>query len=198
MHSWWQSERDSRLHDRIQIEIQAIENIFGRGVKTHGLFRTYRYASLISERLLVSVEKYLEAQRKELEQAPTTVSAVVGAVTQIQKSINEHLFVAIDVFRAWLFRLVVFLFGVVSILPLLIIGLIDGLVRREIRRWSGGRESSWFFAFASNSLVPSITAFLALYVLWPWTLPFVWINVSMGAVWGCTMSLALAKFKKYL
>lgn len=198
MHSWWQSERDTRLHDRTQHEIQAIENIFGRGDKTHRLFRTYRYASLLTERCLVPVEKYLVAQRKELEQAPKTVSAVVGAVTQIQKSINEHLFVAIDVFRAWLFRLVVFLFGVISVLPLLIVGLIDGLVRREIRRWSGGRESSWLFTFTSKSLVPSIAISLAIYALWPWNLSFIWINAFMGMYCSFALSFALATFKKYL
>lgn len=198
MHSWWQTVSDDRLDDRTRFEMQEINNFFGKGDKIHGILRTYQYVSLLSERFLVPVEKYLVAQRKELEQAPATVSAIVGAVTQIQKSINEHLFIAIDVFRAWFFRLVVFLFGVVSVFPLLIIGLIDGLVRREIRRWSGGRESAWIFVFASKSLAPSIAISLAIYVVWPWTLPFVWINTCMGMYLGFALSVTLAAFKKYL
>lgn len=198
MHSWWQPVSDDRLDDRTRFEMQEINNFFGKGDKIHGILRTYQYVSLLSERFLVPVEKYLVAQQKELEQAPTTVSAVVGAVTRIHKSVNKHLFVSIDVFRAWLFRSIVFLFGVVSVLPLLVVGLIDGLVRREIRRWSGGRESAWIFVFASKSLAPSIAISLAIYVLWPWSLSFIWINAFMGVFWGCSVYLALAKFKKYL
>lgn len=198
MHSWWQTSSDDRLDDRTQFEIQEINNFFGPEDKTHGIFRTYRYASLLSERFLVPLEKYLLAQRKELEQAPVTLSAIVGAVTKIQQSINEHLFITIDVFRAWLFRIVAFLYGVVSVLPLIIIGLIDGLVRREIRRWSGGRESAWIFVFASKSLAPSIALLLSIYVIWPWTLSFIWINACMGMYWGFALSVAIATFKKYL
>ena len=189
---------DDRLDDRTRFEMQEINNFFGKGGKIHGLPQTYQCVSLLSERFLVPVEKYLEAQQKELEQAPATVSAIVDAVTQIQKSINEHLFIAIDVFRAWLFRLVVFLFGVVSVFPLLIIGLIDGLVRREIRRWSGGRESAWIFVFTSKSFAPSIALLLLIYVIWPWTLPFIWINTCMGMYLGFALSVAIATFKKYL
>lgn len=198
MHSWWQTVGDDRLDDRTRLEMQEINNLFGKGDKIHGLPQTYQCVLLLSERFLVPVEKYLVAQRKELEQAPATVSAIVDAVTQIQKSINEHLLTAIDVFRAWLFRLVVFLFGVVSVFPLLIIGLIDGLVRREIRRWSGGRESAWIYVFASKSLAPSIAISLAIYVIWPWTLPFIWINTCMGMYLGFALSVTLAAFKKYL
>ena len=82
------------------------------------------------------------------------MSAVVGVMVKVQHSLNKHLAVAIEVLRAWLFRLQTFLFGVVSVLPLLMVGLVDGLVRREIRRWSGGRESAWLFVFASKSLLP--------------------------------------------
>ena len=198
MHSWWQNASDSRLQQRTHLEIQTIESSIDVGFERQWFRRSYRYVSELSDRLLEPVEIYLETQQRELELAPNSTSAVVGAFVIVQQSINEHIAVAIEVFRAWLFRLQTFLLGVVSALPLLMVGLVDGLVRREIRRWSGGRESSWLFVFASKSLLPSIALFLGIYLLWPWSFSFAWINGLMGVCWGGALSLALAKFKKYL
>lgn len=158
----------------------------------------YREVTTVSDRILAPLERYLKTQQQKLGRAPDSMSAVVDSVVQIQKFINKHFFIAIDVFRAWLFRLVVFVSGVVTVLPFLMVGIIDGLVRREIRRWTGGHESSWLFTFASKSFIPSIAVFFVFFVLWPTKISVIWINVTMGIVWGCTLSLALAKFKKYL
>ena len=198
MYSWLQSASENRLQQRTYLEIQKIENSIDVGFEKHWFGRSYSCITTLSDRLLEPVEMYLETQQKELELAPDSMSAVVGAMVKIQQSINKHLANAIEVFRAWLFRLQTFLFGVVSVSPLLIVGLVDGLVRREIRRWSGGRESAWLFVFASKSLLPSIALLLGIYLLWPCSFTFTWINSLMGCCWACMLSLSIAKFKKYL
>ena len=198
MHLWWQSASEDRLYQRTQHEIQKIESTVGANFDRHWFRRVYSYVSTLSDRVIVPLEQHLDFQQRELEHSPQSMSAIGSAVVQIQHSINRHSSVALEVFHAWLFRLLTFIFGIVSVLPLVVVGLIDGLVRREIRRWSGGRESAWLFVFAIKSLVPSLAVIWALYVLWPWHLPFLWINSLMGVCWGCALTMALAKFKKYL
>lgn len=198
MHTWWQSSSEDRLYQRTQHEIQKIESTMGANFDRHWFQRVYSYVSTMRDRVIVPVEKCLDVKQRELELSPQSASAVVGAVVQIQQSFNRHSLVALEVFRAWLFRLLTFTFGIVSVIPLVVVGLIDGLIRREIRRWRGGLESAWLFVFASKSLVPSLVVILGLYVLWPWHLPFLWVNSLMGVYWGCALSIALAKFKKYL
>ena len=198
MHSWWKNASETRLQERTQFEIQRIESSIGTSFDRHWFSQALSYISELSDRLLVPIELHLESQRQQSEELPQTVSAVVIATAQIQKTINRHLLVGVEVFRAWLFRVIVFIFGVVSISPLLLVGLTDGLVRREIRRWGGGRESAWLFVFASKSLFPSFMLFLGMYALWPWSCSFVWVNCLMGVWWGGALSVAIAKFKKYL
>ena len=198
MHSWWKNASETRLYERTQLEIQRIESSVNTSFDRHWFRRATSYSSALSDRLLVPFEQYLEAQQQNLVETPQSMSAVVKATAQIRQSINRHLMVAIEVYRAWSFRLLTFMFGILSISPLLIVGLIDGLVRREIRRWGGGRESAWLFVFASKSLFPVLVLFLGIYVLWPWSFSFAWINILMGVCWGLALSLAIAKFKKYL
>lgn len=198
MHSWWQNASETRLYERTQREIQRIETSIGASFDQHWFRSARSYVSSLSKGLLVPVEQYLEAQQRELVETPESMSAVVNATVQIRRSIHRHLAVATEVFRAWLFRLLTFIIGIVSIVPLLLVGLIDGLVRREIRRWGGGRESAWLFVFASKSLFPTFMLFWGLYALWPWSFSFVWINSLMGLCWGSALSVSVAKFKKYM
>lgn len=198
MHSWWQSVYDSRLSERTLREMQQIETSVGVAFDQHWFRNTRSYTLSISDRLVLPIERYLEAQRREFDTLPTSMSAVTRAVVRVQQSLNSHLTVAVEVFQACIFRLTTFLFGIVSVSPLLLVGLTHGLVNREIRRWRGGRESAWLYVFASKSLFPTITLFIGIYVLWPWTFTFAWINSAMGIVLSCALSLALATFKKYL
>ena len=198
MHSWWKNESETRLSERTQLEVQRIESSVGTSFDTHWFHGATSYFSTLRDRFLVPIEQSLEAQRQKLEETPQSMSAVVNATSQVRHSINQHLMVAIEVFRAWSFRMLAFMFGIVSISPLLLVGLIDGLVRREVRRWGGGRESAWLFTFASKSLFPTFILFLGIYALWPWSISFVWINGLMGVCWGVAIFLAIAKFKKYL
>ncbi len=197
-HSWWKNASETRLYERTQLEIQRIESSVSTSFDRHWFRRATSYCSALTDRLLAPIEQYFEAQRQKLEKTPQSMSAVVNATAQIRQSSIRHLLVAIEVFRAWSFRMLAFLFGIVSISPLLLVGLIDGLVRREVRRWGGGRESAWLFTFASKSLFPTFILFLGIYALWPWSISFVWINGLMGVCWGVALFLAIATFKKYL
>ena len=198
MHSWWQTAYESRLNERTLGEIQQIESSMGVAFDQHWFRTTYSYIFTISNRLIRPIERYLEVQRREFDTLPESMTAVTSAAVRIQQAINRHLSVAIAVFHACIFRLTTFLFGIVSVLPLLLIGLTHGLVSREIRRWCGGRESAWFHMFASKSLFPTITLFLGVYVIWPWTFSFTWINCTMGLILGCALFFTIATFKKYL
>lgn len=198
MHSWWQSTSESRLNERMLREIQQIESSVGVAFHQHWFQNTQSYMSTTSKRLVLPIARYLEAQRRELENSPPSMSAVTSTVVRVQLSMIRHLTVALEVFHACIFRLTTFLFGIVSVAPMLLVGLTHGLVSREIRRWRGGRESAWVYIFASKALFPTFTLFLGVYVLWPWSLSFAWINSAMGVILGCVFSVALAKFKKYL
>lgn len=198
MHSWWKNASETRLSERTQLEIQRIESSVSTSFDRHWFRRATLYSSALTDRLLAPIEQYCEAQQQKLEKTPQSMSAVVSATSQVRHSINQHLLVALEVFRAWSFRMLAFMTGIVSTSPLLLVGLIDGLVRREVRRWGGGRESAWLFIFASKSLFPTFILFLGIYALWPWSISFVWINSLMGVCWGGALFLAIAKFKKYL
>lgn len=79
------------------------------------------------------------------------------------------------------------------------VGLTDGLVRRDLRRWTGARESSAIYHYAKRWLWPASTLGFTLYLSWP-TSGFnpAWAVLPGFVAMAALLSLMAASFKKYL
>jgi integrating conjugative element membrane protein (TIGR03747 family) len=79
------------------------------------------------------------------------------------------------------------------------VGIVDGLVRRDLRRWGGGRESSFVYHHAKRYTQWALTGGFGLYLAWPFGgfNPAYMVFVFTMLV-AFTMSTAVAAFKKYV
>lgn len=106
-----------------------------------------------------------------------------------------------------LFRLIlsIFLtkaFVLLAAIPLFallgVIGLIDGLSQREIRRAELGRESSYLFHMLNKWIARVIGTGLGLWLSLPLNLNPQWFFLPLGLLFAVMLSLSASKFKKYL
>jgi integrating conjugative element membrane protein (TIGR03747 family) len=79
-----------------------------------------------------------------------------------------------------------------------LIGLIDGLVRRDVRRFGAGRESGFIYHRAKACLVPLAALPWATYLALPISLHPLLILLPSAMLLGLAVCLAAATFKKYL
>jgi len=96
-------------------------------------------------------------------------------------------------------RLAVVVFALPAFLLACLLGAVDGLVRRDLRKWNGGRESSFVYHHAKATVYLAMGFGLGLYLSWP----FGGFNPSYVVLTGTVMvawslSLTLSAFKKYL
>lgn len=107
----------------------------------------------------------------------------------------------------WLFILVCNLFFikaflVVAAIPLFallgVVGLVDGLSAREIRRSELGRESSYLFHMLNKWIAKIIGLGLCVWVCIPVAVSPQWFFVPLGLLFSMMLSLSASKFKKYL
>lgn len=93
-------------------------------------------------------------------------------------------------------------FLLVAALPLFallgLLGLVDGLSLREIRRAELGRESSYLFHMLNLWIARIIGLGLCLWVCMPAAINPQWFFVPLGLLFSVMLSLSAAKFKKYL
>jgi integrating conjugative element membrane protein (TIGR03747 family) len=78
------------------------------------------------------------------------------------------------------------------------VGLIDGLVRRDVRRFAAGRESGFVYHRARASILPLLVLPWTLYLSLPVSVHPLTILLPCAALLGIAVGIAGSSFKKYL
>lgn len=78
------------------------------------------------------------------------------------------------------------------------VGLVDGLVRRDIRRFGAGRESGFVYHRAKASLMPLAVLPWVVYLALPVSISPLWILLPGAVLLGVAVDIAAASFKKHL
>lgn len=81
---------------------------------------------------------------------------------------------------------------------LLWVGLVDGLVQRDLRRWGGGRESAYVYHYAKRSNLVFIAVGAIVYLAMPVSIHPAVILVPFATACAVSVNLTASRFKKYL
>jgi len=79
-----------------------------------------------------------------------------------------------------------------------LVGLAEGLMRRDLRRWGGGRESSFIYHHSKHVLVPSIVAAWMIYLAAPFSVHPNVVLLPFAVVFAIGVAVTATTFKKYL
>jgi len=78
------------------------------------------------------------------------------------------------------------------------VGLTDGLAKRDLRRWGGGRESGFIYHHAKRLVMPCFFVLWITYLCMPWSVNPSLMVVPFAALFGLALAVSAATFKKYL
>ncbi|MDR1934502.1 MAG: TIGR03747 family integrating conjugative element membrane protein [Candidatus Accumulibacter sp.] len=98
----------------------------------------------------------------------------------------------------FLVRLMVLALSVPLFLTAALAGLVDGLVRRDLRRFGAGRESGFVYHRARAALMPLATLPWVIYLALPVSVSPLGILLPGAILLGAATCVAAATFKKYL
>jgi integrating conjugative element membrane protein (TIGR03747 family) len=79
-----------------------------------------------------------------------------------------------------------------------VLGVAEGLMRRDLRRWGGGRESSFLYHHSKRLLGPCICAASVLYLASPFSIHPSWAVLPLAMLLAIGVAVTIATFKKYL
>ena len=79
-----------------------------------------------------------------------------------------------------------------------LVGLIDGLVERDLRRFSAGRESAYVFHIAKRAMAPMIILAWAFYLSMPFSIHPALVIMPFAVIFAVSVGIAASSFKKYL
>ncbi|QLF92090.1 TIGR03747 family integrating conjugative element membrane protein [Pseudomonas sp. ABC1] len=119
-------------------------------------------------------------------------------ISQVYVWTESYLVAAAFTTLTFLVRLLVLVLTLPLILTASFVGLIDGLVRRDVRRFGAGRESGFIYHRAKASLLPLSLLPWVTYLALPISVHPLTILLPSAALLGLAVSLTAGSFKKYL
>ena len=110
---------------------------------------------------------------------------------------DDYLQASTYVTQTFVIRLALILFSLPTFLVAALVGGVDGLVERDLRRWGGGRESSNVFNLARRSVVPSFVAACVVYISLPFSINPVIVILPFAFLLGLAVRIGFERLKKY-
>lgn len=201
--AWWWKEQGSE-HSRMMLanEVTYLNEQFrDSGVVTGSA----HFAARMSERFFsVFAWARLDEVTPWLKQPPPaqppkeTGARIKENWRQSLNQFADHLIAAMTITMVFAVRLAILVMALPAFGLFALVGLCDGLVQRDLRRWGGGRESSFIYHHAKKFVVPMFIGVWVVYLGMPVSVNPSWIIVPFAALFGVSLAITAATFKKYL
>lgn len=188
---FWPEEGDKHSEDMLNTEFGYLSQDF---VNSFIISEPVQY----TESLVTDVYDIIAIKTGLLEMINRPVSDKSSSVAQFVSSIGVYLKAIINIILVFLIRLVILVLSTPIFLLAAIVGAVDGLVRRDIRRFGAGRESSFLYYHAKAWCKPMIILAWLIYLSIPFSVHPNLIFIPMAFLFGLSLSITFGSFKKYI
>lgn len=195
---WWPEAGLDHSRAMLSQEIEYLDRDFRQSVLSSD---PGRFARTIAERSHYVLFELTGVMRLSgwLSRPPS--SNETGArpkLHQLYLPIARFVIAAIQIVQVFSVRLAILCLATPVFLLFSLIGLVDGLVQRDLRRWGGGRESSYLYHYAKNSVWMFMLSAWVIYLALPVSLHPVFIVLPFAILFAISISVTASTFKKYL
>ncbi|MBD9466375.1 TIGR03747 family integrating conjugative element membrane protein [Pseudomonas sp. Pdm06] len=121
-----------------------------------------------------------------------------GWINSLYVSIEDFVLAAVYVSFTFVVRLTILVLSTPLFLLAALTGFVDGLMRRDLRKFGAGRESSFVYHRAKRAVIPLVIVPWVLYLSLPFSLNPITILLPCAVLLGVTVAITAATFKKYL
>lgn len=126
-----------------------------------------------------------------------TMNSISECGSEYYIKAEPYLEAASTVTQTFVIRLALIVFSIPVFLLAGLIGAVDGLVERDLRRWGGGRESSNVFNLAKRSVVPAFVGACVIYISLPFSIDPVIVLLPFALLLGLAVRISFERLKKY-
>lgn len=117
---------------------------------------------------------------------------------QVYQPLAKYLVAALQITQVFALRVAILVLATPVFLLFGITALVDGLVRRDLRRWGGGRESSFVYHWSKRSALPPLVTAWVIYLALPFSLHPSWVILPFATLFAVSIAITASSFKKYL
>ena len=119
-------------------------------------------------------------------------------INQLYVSIEDFVRAAVYVTFTFVVRLTILVLSTPLFLLASFTGFVDGLMRRDLRKFGAGRESSFVYHRAKQAVIPLLIVPWVIYLSLPFSLNPMAILLPCAVILGAAVAITATTFKKYL
>ena len=134
---------------------------------------------------------------RDAESQPGFYDKVLIWLAEKHRQYRDYFQAAEYVSQTFVIRLGLIVFSLPVFLLAILVGAVDGLIERDLRRWGGGRESSNVFTLARRTITPLFVLACVIYISLPVSLDPVLIILPFAMLVGLSVRISFERLKKY-
>ena len=200
LHLFWPDQGWRHAQAMMTFELQQLSTHFTRSVMVQEPGRSaYRLVAWLHQTLLLDsgLLDWLKRMNEQTQAANTAIgfnTTLAHAVVYLER----YMLAGFYTLATFLLRLLV----LAMTLPLFVLaaltGLVDGLVRRDLRRFCADRESGFLYHRARATILPLAVLPWVVYLALPVSLHPLWILLPTAVMLALAVDVTVGSFKKYL
>ncbi len=205
MHLWWPEQGAAHSRAMYEAELGYLNQDLRRSIVSSDAARFAEHCADQVHYWLVErthLETHLTRLEQRLESSASPANPlqnkVFGGVSMLLNQAREHLMAAITTIQVTALRVAVLVLSFPVFVLAGLVGLTEGLVRRDLRRWGGGRESAFVYHQAKMLVFPLFISAWVLYLSLPFNLHPNLVILPCAAGFGAALMVSASAFKKYL
>lgn len=204
---FWEAQGSGHSAMMLETELGYLNTDFKRSamvavpLEFANRFSDYFYQTIFQKTGIERAIRWLATATPQQEQMYLqhhTLHYLHGWIRSAYRLAADYILAAIHITAVFSVRLAVLSLSAPAIVLLVLVGIIDGLVQRDIRRWSGGRESAFIYHWAKKCLLPSLTLPWMIYLSMPVSIHPNLIVLPFAVLFAVAVKVMTATFKKYL
>ncbi|MEW8507231.1 MAG: TIGR03747 family integrating conjugative element membrane protein [Candidatus Thiodiazotropha sp.] len=195
---WWPDEGVDHSRTMLVTEISYLDNDFRRSVVTSDPARFAKRFADNSYHYLFEVTRFVDFIQWVSPSPRQEEQGVRPTLHKIYKPLARFVIAAMQVTQVFSVRLAILILATPVFLLFSLVALVDGLVKRDLRRWGGGRESSFVYHYAKKAVLPLVVITWVTYLALPFSLHPTFIVLPFAILFALAVAVTASTFKKYL
>ncbi|MDN5869207.1 MAG: TIGR03747 family integrating conjugative element membrane protein [Nitrococcus sp.] len=195
---WWPDQGLDHSREMLAAELGYLQADFGRSLVSSD---PARFTKTVVDRTyyvlfeLTRIADFIEW----VGRAPAAgESGLRPRLYAVFKPVAEYVLAAVQVTQVFSVRLAVLVLAMPVFVMFTLVAIVDGLVKRDLRRWGGGRESSFVYHWAKRSALPLLVLTWVIYLALPISLHPSFVVLPFAALFALSVAVTASTFKKYL
>jgi len=195
---WWTEEGLNHSRAMLAAEIGYLQADFGRSLISSN---PAQFTKTVADRayyVLFELTRIADLIEWIASAPASGESGLRAKLHAAFRPVAEYVLAAMQVTQVFSVRLAILALATPVFLLFTLVAIVDGLVKRDLRRWGGGRESSFVYHWAKRSALPLLVLTWVIYLALPISLHPTFVVLPFATLFALSVAVAASTFKKYL